>query len=689
MKTTVKTFLGNFTNPKVTTSTASTVDREKKYNSSNTDISSDLSINSTDRSTETTHTISSTTTMVTATSGDNITAAWARHDAVIVEGEEESPEGARDELFLRLKREAQEVAKREPFLCLLLTKVGLLQNPTKTVPSLYSPTTSLNGALSTTLSIKTIPPAKSFEETISRIVSHRLSTCSGGSENVCPDFLRKLIEDAFASEELEMGHSMTEAVREDALAIWRRDPACETLLEAVLFMKGFLALVIHRAARRAWKPVEDGRDGNEKGIGNENQNDGGNGQNGGANVHGKRFVALMLQSLASSAFGVDIHPAARIGKGVMIDHATGVVIGETATVGDGTTILHGVTLGGTGKESGDRHPKVGKDVLIGAGTKILGNIHVGDRAKIGAGSVVLRPIPTGATAVGSPARIIGFTPKGERPGSTVDMRLNAEPLVPKSVVTNKPVENSEENKHAVPTTSALSMSFTPEGSEVNPVKEKQENGGDTEGNTSEEDNEDNKVSMSDDEEDGGENVEGEEDDKVTDFGTPAKCCWVKPSSHNDDMCPFRNSFRRMSSFVVKDDLKDCLSHKKLRTLLVQYGCSDDEIVEVFFGLLQCVPASSPARQTGCIPLDIFATCFAEIAVERTHLDLETCEAIASGDVKKLGMSKKASKIFRSTFKKLGRLTEKAISSTTAPFLKDNSITKEEIEGSDLSEAIHI
>mmetsp|Transcript_25428 Transcript_25428/g.53985 ORF Transcript_25428/g.53985 Transcript_25428/m.53985 type:complete len:270 (-) Transcript_25428:416-1225(-) len=269
------------------------------------------------------------------------------------------------------------------------------------------------------------------------------------------------------------------------------------------------------------------------------------------------------------------------------------------------------------------------------------------------------------------------------------MRLNAEPLVPKSVVTNKPVENSEENKHAVPTTSALSMSVTPEGSEVNPVKEKQENGGDTEGNTSEEDNEDNKVSMSDDEEDGGENVEGEEDDKVTDFGTPAKCCWVKPSSHNDDMCPFRNSFRRMSSFVVKDDLKDCLSHKKMRTLLVQYGCSDDEIVEVFFGLLQCVPASSPARQTGCIPLDIFATCFAEIAVERTHLDLETCEAIASGDVKKLGMSKKASKIFRSTFKKLGRLTEKAISSTTAPFLKDNSITKEEIEGSDLSEAIHI
>ncbi|EED86720.1 serine acetyl transferase, partial [Thalassiosira pseudonana CCMP1335] len=183
---------------------------------------------------------------------------------------------------------------------------------------------------------------------------------------------------------LELGHTMAEAVREDAMAVLRRDPACETLLEVVMFMKGFLSLVIHRAARRAWKPDTTG-----------------------STVKGTRFVALLLQSHASSAFGVDIHPAAQIGAGVMIDHATGVVVGETATVGDGTTILHGVTLGGTGKESGDRHPKVGKDVLIGAGTKILGNIFVGDRAKIGAGSVVLRPIPTGATAVGAPAKIIG------------------------------------------------------------------------------------------------------------------------------------------------------------------------------------------------------------------------------------------------------------------------------------------
>ncbi len=318
----------------------------------------------------------------------------------------------------------------------------------------------------------------------------------------------------------------------------------------------------------------------------------------------------------------------------------------------------------------------------------MGNIHVGDRAKIGAGSVVLRPIPTGATAVGSPARIIGFTPKGERPGSTVDMRLNAEPLVPTSVVTSISEGKPEDNTLAVPSTNTLATPGTPEGSEATESNEKPRNEGDTDDYSSEEENDDNQASISDGEV-GSDNVDGEEDDKVTDFGTPAKCCWVKPSSHNDDMCPFRNSFRRMSSIMVKDDLKDCLSHKKMHTLLVQYGCSDDEIVEVFFGLLQCVPASSPARQTGCIPLDIFATCFAEIAVERTHLDLETCEAIASGDVKKLGMSKKASKIFRSTFKKLGRLTEKALSSTTVPFLKDNAVTKDEIEQSDLSEAIQI
>jgi serine O-acetyltransferase len=155
-------------------------------------------------------------------------------------------------------------------------------------------------------------------------------------------------------------------------------------LEVVLFSKGFAALVCHRAAHRLWLR-ETGR---------------------------KKFTALYLQSQASALFGVDLHPLAQIGSGLLLDHGTGIVVGETASVGDGCTILHGVTLGGTGKDHGDRHPKVGKHVLIGAGSSILGNVHVGDSAKIGAGSVVLRSIPPFATAVGAPAKVrsAGFRP---------------------------------------------------------------------------------------------------------------------------------------------------------------------------------------------------------------------------------------------------------------------------------------
>lgn len=291
---------------------------------------------------------------------------------------------------------------------MLLSKVGLLDSNTltKLPPNNLYPT----------IITSAIEPASSFDELISRIVTHRLESCSGGNsgETLCPKFLRHLLEESFRDKQvLEMGHTMSEAVREDALAILHRDPACETLLEAVLFLKGFHSLVIHRAARRAWKPEEDGvESGNVANNGSDRiaAREAAYHRNStiaieqtyqGKAVAGQRFVALLLQSQASSAFGVDIHPASSIGAGVMIDHASGVVIGETATVGDGTTILHGVTLGGTGKDHGvDRHPKIGKDVLIGAGTKILGNISVGDRAKIGAGSVVLRPIPSGATAVG-------------------------------------------------------------------------------------------------------------------------------------------------------------------------------------------------------------------------------------------------------------------------------------------------
>ena len=177
----------------------------------------------------------------------------------------------------------------------------------------------------------------------------------------------------------------------------------ESLLFDVSFsirtQKGFAALVLHRAARRRW--------GKATGVPGEMS----------------RFVSFWLQSQASAAFGVDIHPSASIGKAIMLDHATGIVIGETAVVGDGCSLLHGVTLGGTGKSKGkDRHPKVGRDVLIGAGTSVLGNISIGDGAKVGAGSVVLQPIPHGATAVGAPAKVVGRALES-KPGSENDTSM--------------------------------------------------------------------------------------------------------------------------------------------------------------------------------------------------------------------------------------------------------------------------
>jgi serine O-acetyltransferase len=227
----------------------------------------------------------------------------------------------------------------------------------------------------------------------------------------CPNDLREIFVQAFRNETLlEAGHTMKEAVRKDALAWIDRDPACETLLEVVLFYKGFAALVCHRAARQKWLTANDPQN----------------------NKRPRRsMTALFLQSQASAVFALDIHPAATIGAGILLDHGTGIVIGETAHIGDGCTLLHGVTLGGTGKESGDRHPKVGKHVLIGAGSSILGNIRIGNRAKIGAGSVVLRDIPPGATAVGAPAKIIGRTLEDD-PASTVDERLQNVGLFHKS-----------------------------------------------------------------------------------------------------------------------------------------------------------------------------------------------------------------------------------------------------------------
>ncbi len=159
------------------------------------------------------------------------------------------------------------------------------------------------------------------------------------------------------------------ALRRDLEAIRQHDPAATSYLQPFLFFKGLHALFVHRIAQNLW-----GRQ--------------------------RRAAAQFLQSQSSNAFGVDIHPAAKLGRGVFIDHATSVVIGETAVVGNDVVIMHEVTLGGTGKESGDRHPKIGNGVMLGAGAKLLGNIRIGDGAKIGAGSVVVKDVAPQATVVG-------------------------------------------------------------------------------------------------------------------------------------------------------------------------------------------------------------------------------------------------------------------------------------------------
>jgi serine O-acetyltransferase len=179
--------------------------------------------------------------------------------------------------------------------------------------------------------------------------------------------------------------------RSDLAAVYDRDPACHRYIEPLLYFKGFHALVTHRFAHALW-------------------ND------------GRQDFALYLQSQSSRIFGVDIHPAARIGRGLMFDHATGIVVGETAVIGDHCSLLHGVTLGGSGKEGGDRHPKIGDNVMIGAGAKVLGNISVGNCCRVAAGSVVLQDVPPQSTVAGVPARIVG--PAGcPEPARTMDQRL--------------------------------------------------------------------------------------------------------------------------------------------------------------------------------------------------------------------------------------------------------------------------
>jgi serine O-acetyltransferase len=177
----------------------------------------------------------------------------------------------------------------------------------------------------------------------------------------------------------------------DLVAIRERDPACPDYVTPFLYFKGFQALQIYRVAHHLW-------------------ND------------GRRHLAQHLQSRCSEMFGLDVHPAALIGRRVLIDHGTGIVIGETAVLEDDVSMLQGVTLGGTGKNVGDRHPKIRRGVLIGAGAKILGNIEIGECAKIGAGSIVLEAVRPFTTVVGNPARVVG-TRHSNMPSLTMDQTL--------------------------------------------------------------------------------------------------------------------------------------------------------------------------------------------------------------------------------------------------------------------------
>ncbi|KAG9143220.1 hypothetical protein Leryth_010141 [Lithospermum erythrorhizon] len=182
------------------------------------------------------------------------------------------------------------------------------------------------------------------------------------------------LKDIFSST-ISSDEEIIQAVKEDLIAVKQRDPACMSYIHCFLNFKGFLACQAHRVSHKLWS-------------------------------NGRKTLALVIQSRVSEVFAVDIHPGAKIGKGILLDHATGVVVGETAVIGDNVSILHNVTLGGTGKVSGDRHPKIGNGVLIGAGTCVLGNVGIGDGAKIGAGSVVLKDVPARSTVVGNPAKLI-------------------------------------------------------------------------------------------------------------------------------------------------------------------------------------------------------------------------------------------------------------------------------------------
>ena len=254
-----------------------------------------------------------------------------------------------DPVWARIRKEADEVARREPELASFIYASIL------------------------------------HHDTLETVVVHRVAERLDH-----PDVSGELIRQAYA-EALKDDPSIGAAFRADIVATIDRDPAADRYLEPVLYFKGFHAIQTHRLAHWLW------------------------------NRRRKDF-AFYLQSRASAVFQTDINPAARIGRGIFLDHATGLVVGQTAVVEDDVSMLQDVTLGGTGKEDGDRHPKIRRGVMIGAGAKILGNIEVGECARIAAGSVVLKPVPPQMTVAGVPARVVGEAGCAE-PARAMDQML--------------------------------------------------------------------------------------------------------------------------------------------------------------------------------------------------------------------------------------------------------------------------
>lgn len=230
----------------------------------------------------------------------------------------------------------------------------------------------------------TILNHQSLECAVSFHLAHKLDSPTASALLV-----REVIQEAMQSDP-----GIGKAMRCDLRAVRERDSACDSYSTPFLYFKGYHALQAYRIAHWLWK-------------------------------QGRQSLALFFQNRISMEFGVDIHPAAQIGHGILIDHGTGVVIGETAVVGNNVSIMQSVTLGGTGKEDGDRHPKVGDGVLISAGAKVLGNITIGCGAKIGAGSVVLQPVPAHTTVAGVPAKVVGH-PTSDQPALEMNHGINCD-----------------------------------------------------------------------------------------------------------------------------------------------------------------------------------------------------------------------------------------------------------------------